>query len=157
MHILVYFIFMTTLSKNKKAFHDYEILETFEAGIQLIGPEVKSCRTGNLNLKGSYISISPKHEVWLEKAHISPYKLAGKNNADPYRNRKLLLNEKEISKIETKLNEQGVTCVPLELYTKGGLLKLKIGLVKGKKLYDKRGDLKKKAQNLDIARALKRK
>jgi len=148
---------MPTLSKNKKAYHDYEILETFETGIKLLGPEVKSCRSGNINLKGAYISIDAKSEVWLEKAHISPYKLASKHNPDPYRKRKLLLHEKEIHKIETKLNEQSVTCVPLELYTKGGLLKLKIGLVRGKKQYDKRADLKKKAQNLDIARALKHK
>jgi len=148
---------MPTLSKNKKAYHDYEILETYESGIQLMGPEVKSCRAGNINLKGSFISIDSKGDIWLEKAHISPYKLASRQNPDPYRKRKLLLHQKEINKIETKLNEQGVTCVPLELYTKGGLIKLKIALVRGKKQYDKRTDLKKRAQNLDIARALKRK
>lgn len=148
---------MPSLSKNKKAFADYEILDTYEAGIQLRGPEVKSCRVSNINLKGSYIDIDNKNEVWLNNAHISPYKMAGKSNPDPYRKRKLLLNEREILKIQKSLNEQGTTCVPLEMYTKGGLIKLKIAIVRGKKHYDKRADLKKKAQNLDIARALKRK
>lgn len=148
---------MPTLSKNKKAFHDYEILETFEAGIQLLGPEVKSCKSSNCNLKGSYIDIDDKEQVWLNAAHISPYKHANKNNSDPSRKRKILMHKKEILKIEKKLNEQGVTCVPLEMYTKGSLIKIKIAIVKGKKFYDKRADLKKKAQNLDIARVLKRK
>lgn len=152
---LVYFVCMPMLSKNKKAYHDYEILEKFEAGIQLMGPEVKSCRAGNINLKGGFIQIDTNHDAWLEKAHISPYKMASKNNPDPYRKRKLLLHEKEIKKIESKLNEKGVTCVPLELYTKGGLIKLKIAIVKGKKLHDKRLDLKNKAQNLDIQRTLR--
>jgi len=148
---------MPSLAKNKKAFHDYEILETFEAGIQLLGPEVKSCKASNCNLKGGYVDIDSKHQVWLNEVHISPYKFANKNNPNPTRKRKLLLNEKEILKILKQLNETGTTCVPLEMYTKGGLIKIKIALVRGKKLYDKRADLKKKSQNLDIARALKRK
>lgn len=148
---------MPSLAKNKKAFHDYEILETFEAGIQLLGPEVKSCKASNCNLKGSFVDIDNKHEVWLNEAHISPYKFANKANPNPTRKRKLLLHEKEIQKILKQLNETGTTCVPLEMYTKGGIIKVKIALVKGKKLYDKRSDLKKRAQDLDIARALKRK
>lgn len=148
---------MPSLSKNKKAFHDYEILDTYEAGIVLLGPEVKSCKASNCNLKGSYVDIDSKHEVWMNEAHISPYKFANKNNPDPTRKRKLLLNEREILKILKILNETGVTCVPLEMYTKAGMIKVKIGLVKGKKLYDKRADLKKKSQDIDIARALKRK
>jgi SsrA-binding protein len=148
---------MPSLSKNKKAYADYEILEEFETGIQLLGPEVKSCKASNCNLKGSYIDIDDKEQIWLNGAHISPYKHANTNNPNPTRKRKLLMHAKEILKIEKKLNEQGVTCVPLEMYTKGSLIKMKIAIVKGKKFYDKRADLKKKAQNLDIARVLKRK
>ena len=127
------------------------------AGIQLLGPEVKSCKSSNCNLKGSYVEVDDRAQVWLRGAHISPYKHAAKFNPDPVRLRKLLLHEKEINSIQKALNEQGITCVPLEMYTKGALIKLKIGLVRGKKHYDKRADLKKRAQNLDIARALKRK
>ena len=147
---------MESVAKNKKAFVDYEVLESFEAGIVLLGPEVKSIKTGNCNLKGSFIDADGQNQLWINGMHISPYKFARDINLNPTRKRKLLLKEKEIHKIIKTINEKGVTCVPLELYLKGGLIKAKISIVKGKKSYDRRNDLKKKAQNLDIARELKK-
>ena len=135
---------------------DYEVLESFEAGIVLLGPEVKSIKTGNCNLKGSFVDADESNLLWINSMHISPYKFARNNEINPTRKRKLLLKEKEIHRIIKILNEKGVTCVPLELYLKGGLIKAKIAIVKGKKSYDRRNDLKKKAQNLDIARELKK-
>ncbi len=145
-----------SLTKNKKAFADYEILDTFEAGIQLAGPEVKSIRARNINLKGGFIDIDNRGEVWANEIHISPYKFARDQKLAPTRKRKLLLRQKEIDKILKALNEKGITCVPLEVYLKGGLIKMKIGLVRGKKKYDRRAELKKKSQNLEVARALKK-
>lgn len=144
------------LSKNKKAYHDYEVLEKFEAGIKLNGPEVKSARAGNVNLKGGFVDVDAKNEAWLNEVHVSPYRFAHLSNLNPTRKRKLLLKKKEIEKIETAINQKGVTCVPLEIYLKGGLIKIAIGLVRGKKKYDKRSDLKKKAQDLEVARVLKK-
>jgi len=143
------------LAKNKKAFVDYEVVETFEAGIVLLGPEVKSIKSGNANLKGSFIDADERSQLWINGMHVSPYKFAQDTKLNPTRKRKILLKQKEIDKIIKNLNEKGVTCVPLELYLKGGLIKAKIAIVKGKKSYDRRNELKKKAQNLDIARALK--
>ena len=149
-----------SIVENKKAFHDYEILEKLEAGIVLTGPEVKSCRDKAVNLKGSYVNIH-NNFVYAEGIHISPYRQADKENAgakyNPTHRRRLLLHLKQIEALATKLNEQGVTIVPLELYLKGSLIKLVIGLCRGRKLYDKREMLKSRAQNLDVARALKRK
>lgn len=144
------------LSINKKAYHDYEILDQLEAGIILSGPEVKSCRQKKIQLKGSYISFE-NNRVWLKGCHISPYKFDSQvKNYDPTQKRELLLNKKEIFKLEQKLNEQGNTIVPLNFHLKKGLIKVDIALVKGKKLHDKRSDLKKKAQNLEIRRQLKK-
>jgi SsrA-binding protein len=147
------------ISKNKKALVDYEVLETFEAGIVLAGPEVKSIKGNDVNLKGSFIDSSfakGKYELWVNGMHVSPYKFAQNNELNPTRKRKLLLNKKEIITIVKTLNEKGMTCVPLEIYLKGGLIKVKIGIVRGKKNYDKRNDLKKKAQNLEVSKALKK-
>lgn len=144
------------MSKNKKAYHDYEILEKFEAGIKLNGPEVKSVRAGNVNLKGGFVDVDSKGETWVNEIHISPYRFAHLQNLDPTRKRKLLLKKREIEKIEVSINQKGVTCVPLELILRGGLIKLTAGLVRGKKKYDKRADLKKRAQDLEVARALKK-
>lgn len=146
-----------SLAKNKKAYADYEILESYEAGIVLTGPEVKSAKAHNLNLKGGFVDVDREGVIWANEIHISPYKFAHDKNLKPTRKRKLLLHQKEIHKIETALNTQGTTCVPLEMYLKGGLIKLKIALVKGKKKYDRRQELKKKAQDLEVARVLKRK
>lgn len=147
---------MKTLAKNRKAFADYEILEKFEAGLALAGPEVKSIRAGRVNLKGSFADIDSKGELWVNEMHVSPYKFAHDRTLDPTRKRKILLHKREIEKIDVAINQQGVTCVPLSLYLKKGLIKIKIALVRGKKQYDRRRELKKKAHNLEVARALKK-
>lgn len=142
------------ISKNKKAFHDYEILERIEAGIILTGSEIKSIRNGNINLKGSYVSIK-KGKPFLNESHISPYKFSGDEDYNPTRNRELLLKKKEVSKLETKLNEKGNTLIPLQVYLIKGLAKIELGLCRGKKQFDKRHDLKKKSQDKEIKRTLK--
>ena len=146
------------LSKNKKAFADYEILEKFEAGIQLSGPEVKSIRNGNSNLKGSYVEITKRGEAFTRNIHISPYKHAAAQQTDynPTRRRKLLLNKKEIDKIENALNEEGTTIIPLDFHLKNNRIKLEIGICRGKKKHDRRNELKKRSQNLEIRRSLKK-
>lgn len=148
----------STLSKNKKALVDYEVLDTYEAGIQLSGPEVKSVRGGHANLKGSHISITPKHEIFALKIHISPYKPAAGQQADynPTRKRKLLLHKKEIVKLEKELNTEGITLIPLDFHLSHNRIKLTVGVCRGKKKYDRRAEIKKKDQNLDIKRALKK-
>lgn len=141
-------------AKNKKAFHDYEILQKFEAGIVLNGDEVKSIRNKDMNLKGSFVHIK-NDEAFMEGAHISRYEWSSRQEHNPTRSRKLILHKKEIKKIETVLNEQGITCVPLSLYSKKGLIKAEIALVRGKKVHDKRETIKRKDQDLDTRRALK--
>ncbi len=144
---------MKIIANNKKAFFDYEVLEKIEAGIVLLGCEIKSIREGKVNLKGSYITIR-QEEVWLKNVHISPYKFCTEQ-VDPLRERKLLLNKREIKKIEQKLNEQGTTCVPLAIGLKKNYCKLEIALVRGKKKYDKRASLKKRDQEREISRKIK--
>lgn len=147
---------MTTksLAQNKKAFAIYEILEKIEAGLQLSGGEVKSIRQGKANLKGGFIDI--QNEIpWLNSVHIGRYKF-DTSGIDPLRKRKLLLRKGEILNLENKLKTKGITAVPLELYDKNHLIKLLIGICKGKKLHDRRDDLKKRSQNLEINRALKK-
>jgi len=134
---------------------DFEVLETYEGGLQLAGPEVKSIRNGRANLKGSFIDVDTVGEMWVNEMHVSPYAYAHDRALDPTRKRKLILHSREIEKIDAAINQKGVTCVPLELYLKGGLIKIKIALVRGKKKHDRRDDLKKRAQNLEVARALK--
>jgi len=146
----------TIISKNRKAFHVYHILETYEAGIQLRGSEVKSIREGKVSLKQSYVLIR-KGEAWLKGFHIARYSNTGFEGHEPIRDRKLLLHKKEIQQINSKLAEKGLTVVPTKLYFKGGFIKLEIGLAKGKKLYDKRDTKKKRDVERDIARALKTK
>jgi SsrA-binding protein len=128
---------------NRKARHEYAILQSYEAGIVLIGTEVKSLRLGKANLVDSYASLK-NGEVWLNSAHISNYDQGSYNNADPARIRKLLLNHNEIRKIATKIKEKGLTLIPLRLYFKNGRVKVEIALAKGKKVYDKREDIAKK-------------
>lgn len=143
------------LARHKKAFADYEILEKFETGMVLEGPEVKSIRGHNLNLKGSFVDIDKDGIVWSNGVHVSPYKFAKEQNLDPTRKRQLLLRKREIEKIQKQLNEKGVTCTPLSVYLRKGLIKMQIGIVRGKKKYDRRNELKQRSQNIDIARALK--
>lgn len=144
----------TVIATNRKAFHEYNILEKFEAGVQLKGSEVKSIREGKASLKQSYILIN-KGEAWLRGAHIAQYSHTGFEGHDPVRNRKLLLHKKEIRRIDSKLAEKGLTAIPTKLYFKGGFIKLEFGLAKGKKLYDKRDSKKKRDVERDIQRAMK--
>ena len=125
------------ISKNKKAFHNYEILEKLEAGIVLQGCEVKSIKKGDINLKDSYARIS-SGEMWLYNCHISPYTQGNIFNDDPTRTRKLLLHKKQINKFIGKIHEKGLTLIPLAIYLKKGIVKVELGLGKAKKLYDKR-------------------
>lgn len=145
-----------TLASNRKAFADFEILEKIEAGIVLTGPEVKSVRASQANLKGSYVEISNKGEAWVKNLHISPYKHAQQKEYNPTKKRKLLLNKKEITKIDQNISEQGITVIPLDFHISKNRIKLTIGICKGKKKYDRRDELKKRAQKLDIERALKK-
>ena len=144
------------IKKNKKAFFNYEIIERFEAGIVLVGTEVKSLREGNVNLDEAYGRIK-NGEIWLIGAHISEYGKRGYTNHEPKRKRKLLLHKSEIRKLETKVKERGFTLVPLSIYFKGGLVKVEMGLCKGKKLFDKRDSMKKRDARKEIERALSRK
>ena len=144
----------TTIATNRKAFHEYVIIETYEAGIQLIGSEVKSIREGKVSLKQSYIIIRRK-ETWLKGCHIASYSHTGFEGHETLRNRKLLLHKYEIDRIESKLAEKGLTAVPTKLYFKGGIIKVEFGLAKGKKLYDKRASKKKRDVERDIQRAMK--
>jgi SsrA-binding protein len=147
-----------TLAQNKKAFADYEILEKIEAGIQLSGPEVKSVRAGQANLKGSYIETTKKGEAFTRNIHISPYKQASAQQTDynPTQRRKLLLHKNEIHKLEETTNDKGTTIVPLDFHLKGNHIKLTIGICRGKKKHDRRNELKKKSQELEIRRTLKK-
>jgi SsrA-binding protein len=140
---------------NKKAFHDYTIESTIEAGIMLTGPEVKSLRAGRANLRDGYGAIE-KNEVWLHNVHISPYSHATNIPADPLRTRKLLLNRREIKKLAGKVVEKGFALIPLKIYFIGnGKVKIELALARGKKQYDKRADLKKKQSDREIEREYK--
>ena len=144
------------LSENRYAKFQYEILETIEAGIELLGTEVKSIRNGSINLRDGYCSFRDG-EILLLNVHISPHKNVGSFfNHDPLRNRKLLLHKKEIIKIKSNVEKKGMTIVPLSLYLKGSWIKLTIGVGKGKKLHDKRQDEKQKSIKKEINSALKR-
>jgi SsrA-binding protein len=128
------------IAENRKARHDYFVEEKYEAGIILTGTEIKSIRASRLNLKDSYAEVI-NGEVWLNQMHISPYEQGNRFNHDPLRKRKLLLNRSEIAKITGKVQQQGMTLIPLKIYLKQGLAKLELGLCKGKKSYDKRDAL----------------
>ncbi|WP_273843355.1 SsrA-binding protein SmpB [Rubrobacter calidifluminis] len=145
---------MTDLARNKKATHDFDIEETYEAGIQLTGPEVKSVRAGRANLRESYARVRDG-EVFLLGAHISPYQNATHVHQNPTRERKLLLHRKEIDRLAGKLNEQGKTLIPLRLYTKNGRIKLELAVASRKKLYDKRREIARRSAQREIERAMK--
>ena len=142
------------IANNKKAYHDYFIDEKYEAGIALHGTEVKSLRMGRCSIKESFIRIEDG-EVFIYGMHISPYEKGNFFNIDALRVRKLLLHKKEILKISGKMKEQGITVVPLQVYFSGSLVKMEIGLAKGKKLYDKRDDIAKKDQKREAQREFK--
>ena len=142
------------IANNKKAYHDYFVLEKFETGIELFGTEVKSIRLGQCSVKEAWVSIS-KGEIYVYGMHIKPYEKGNIFNKDPLRVRKLLMHKAEIRKLESKLKEKGLTLIPLSVYFKSSLVKVELGLCKGKKLYDKREALAKKDQKRDIDRAMK--
>ena len=140
------------VSKNKKAFHDYHIEQTFEAGIVLTGPEVKSLRAGKVNLRDGYAQLKDA-EVFLYNVHISPYTYATHIQQDPLRVRKLLLHRREILRLYAKANEQGHTLVPLKLYFKAGKAKITLALAKGKREFDKRETLRDRDRKRELDRA----
>ena len=142
------------IANNKKAFHDYFIEEKYEAGISLAGTEVKSLRQGKCSIKESFIRIE-KGEVFIYGMHISPYEKGNIFNKDPLRVKKLLLHKYEINKIAGKIAEKGYTLVPLQVYFRGSLVKVELGLARGKKLYDKRQDIAKKDQKREAEREFK--
>ena len=142
------------IANNKKAYHDYFIDEKYEAGIELFGTEVKSLRMGKCSIKESFIKIE-NNQVYVYGMHISPYEKGNIFNKDPLRSRKLLLHKLEIRKLQVKIKEKGYTLVPLQVYFKGSLVKVEIGLARGKKLYDKRDDIAKKDAKREIEREFK--
>lgn len=142
------------VAQNRKAFHDYHVEETYEAGIVLQGTEIKSLRAGRANLKDSFARVE-KGEVWLHNMHISPYEQGNRYNHDPLRSRKLLLHKREINKLIGVSKETGYTLVPLKIYLKNGFAKVLLGVAKGKKNYDKREDLKRKEAKREIDRAFR--
>ncbi len=143
-----------TVATNKKAYHDYFILEKFEAGIELFGTEIKSIRQGKLNLKDAWCSIDGG-EIFVNGMHISPYDHGNIFNRDPMRVRRLLMHKKEILRLFGLVKTQGCTIIPLSVYFKKGKAKLEIGLCKGKKLYDKRDDAARKSAQRDIERGMR--
>lgn len=142
-----------TVAQNKKAYHDYFVEETYEAGLELYGTEVKSIREGKVNLKDSWCHIKDG-EIFANGMHISPYEKGNIFNRDPLRPKRLLMHKKEINKLFGLTKQQGYALIPLSIYFKNGRAKLEVGLCKGKKLYDKRKDAAEKAANRDIERAL---
>lgn len=142
------------IARNKKAYHDYFVLETYEAGLELYGTEIKSIRQGRVNLKDSWCSFD-NGEMFAVGMHVSPYEQGNIFNRDPMRRKRLLLHKKEIEKLFAESQQQGLAVVPLQLYIFKGRAKLEIGLCKGKKLYDKRVVAAKRASERDIDRALK--
>ena len=146
---------INNIASNKKAWFDYEILDRYEAGVVLVGTEVKAIRQGMINLKDSFAKII-QNELWLVNTHISEYKFGNIHNHEPTRSRKLLLHRKELNKLFATIREKGLTLVPLKVYLKDGRVKIEIGLCKGKKLYDKRETARKKEQELEIKRLTKK-
>ena len=142
------------IASNRRALHDYEILEKIEAGLVLRGPEVKSMREGRANLSDAY-AVLRRGEAFLVNAHVSPYDKAGRENPDPRRERKLLLNRSEIARLTVKVAERGLTLVPLALYFKNGRAKVELGLARGKRMYDKRETIRRREQEREMERAVR--
>jgi len=147
---------MKILAQNKKAFHDYEIIEKFEAGIELKGTEVKSCKSGKVNLRDSFVKVKDG-EAFLLNTHISEYEKGNIANHEPTRTRKLLLHKREINRLIGKSQEKGLTIVPLKIYLKKNLVKVEIALAKGKQAHDKRNAIKEKDLKKEISRDFKNK
>ncbi|MDQ2905048.1 MAG: SsrA-binding protein SmpB [Chloroflexota bacterium] len=142
------------ISVNRQAYHEYEVERTIEAGIVLVGTEIKSIRDGKVNLRGSY-AIARNSELWLENAHIAVYDHGNRNNHEPLRNRKLLLHKRELSLLLGKVATKGMTLIPLKLYLKGGRAKVELGLCRGKKLYDKRDAITEREAKREIERTFR--
>ena len=143
-----------TIARNKKAYHDYFVEESMEAGIELCGTEVKSLRAGQCNIKDAWCAVE-NGELLVKNLHISPYEHGNQFNRDPMRERRLLLHKREIMRLYGLVKQQGWSLIPLSLYFKGSLVKVQVGLCRGKKLYDKRADLAARAAKRDMERALK--
>ncbi len=142
------------VANNKKAYFDYFIEETYECGIELVGTEVKSVRMGKCSVKEAFVRIR-QGEVWVYGMHISPYEKGNIFNKDPLRERRLLMHRQEIRKLASRVDQQGYTLVPLKVYLRGSLVKVEIGLARGKKLYDKRESIAKKDQKREMDREMK--
>ena len=144
------------VATNRRARFDYEIVDTFEAGIQLVGPEVKSLREGRVNLGDAFASVH-RGEVWLEKLHISPYEPATRANpSDPQRRRKLLLHRREIDRLDGRISEKGLTLIPLTVYFLRGRAKVELALARGKHRHDKRNTIREREQDRETQRAMRR-
>lgn len=141
------------VARNRKARHEFDILETLEAGMELRGPEVKSMRAGKVAFQDAFARVE-RGEVWLHSLHISPYEQANRANVDPVRPRRLLLNRKEIRHLGAKVDEKGLTLVPLEIYFSRGYAKVTLGVARGRKLHDKREALKRREQDREAQRAM---
>ncbi|MGO9378596.1 MAG: SsrA-binding protein SmpB [Dissulfurispiraceae bacterium] len=148
------YLLMQLVCQNRKAYHDYSIEETVEAGMSLVGTEVKSLREGKANLKDSYVLVKDS-EAFLFNCHISPYSHGNIMNHDPLRNRKLLLHKKEIIRLQGKIAQKGYTLIPLKIYFKGGRAKVEVGLAKGKREFEKRESIKEREANREIEKAMK--
>src|SRR5579883_3377681 len=142
------------ITVNRQAYHDYEVERTIEAGIALVGTEIKSIREGHVQLRGAY-AIGRKGELWLENAHIAVYEHGNRYNHDPMRNRKLLLHRREIDQLLSRVEAKGMTLIPLKLYLKGGKAKVEIGLCRGKKLYDKREAIAERDVRREMERTIR--
>jgi SsrA-binding protein len=143
-----------TIVRNRRARHDYEVLETLEAGIALLGPEVKSLRAGTVNLADAYAQIR-RGEAWLLHVHVHPYPQAGRENPDPLRERRLLLHRREIARLAGRLGEAGTTLVPLSLYWKNGRCKVELALARGRRQADKREAIREREEEREVRRALR--
>jgi SsrA-binding protein len=143
------------IAQNRRARHDYEILDRVEAGLVLLGPEVKSLRQGRASLSEAYAMVRGR-ELWLLNCHVSPYEQAGRDNPDPRRPRKLLLHRTEIARLSGQVAERGLTLVPLSLYWKNGRAKVELALARGKRTIDKRESIRRREEERDIERALSR-
>ncbi|MEE8331346.1 MAG: SsrA-binding protein SmpB [Acidimicrobiia bacterium] len=143
------------VASNRKARHDYDVIETFEAGLQLIGSEVKSLRAGSVQIKDGFAMVRGG-EAWLENVHIAPYQFAREGGHDPERSRKLLLKRREIDRLAGTLAEKGLTLVPLSIYFSDGLAKVELGLVKGRRMYDKRQAIRQREEQREMDRAVRR-
>ena len=145
---------MTTVARNRKALHDYEILETFEAGLVLVGPEVKSIRNGRVNLKDGYAALEGG-ELWLRNVHVSPYENANRYNVEPTRPRKLLMHRVQLQRLIGKAAEKGLTIVPLDVHFTRGYAKVTLGLARGKRQHDKRESIRRRELDREAERAVR--